>query len=141
MSPEALQEKLRRILKTSTLEVKRDAAWAVKNHRHPAAMQVWDRGVVTGEPYIVAVCERNGLPAEPDEKFFLRLWQMHANQVHRGRLGWADKIAFDARDHQDHQEQQASKKFRERINSHRGEIFSLLGKNKFWNLNRSLVPQ
>ncbi len=141
MSPEALQAKLRRVLNTSSIEVKQDRAWAVRNKHHPLSLQVWDRGVVTGQPYIVAVCERRGVPAEPDERFFAKLWRMHADQIHRGRKGWADKIMFDARDSDEFQERRASERFRERVMSRKGEVLSMFGKGKFWSLNRSVIPK
>lgn len=140
MTPEALQKELRRILKTQSITVKKDPAWAAANGHHPHALQVWDKGVVSGEPYIVAVLERNGVPHEPGPLFFQRLWEMHADNVHRGRKGWAEKMRFDARDRQEFEERKHSERLRERLESQRGKAMSLLGCGKYWSLNRSMIP-
>lgn len=139
MSPEGLQKELRRILNTSSIEVKKDPAWAVRNRHHPHALQVWDKGVQTGKPYVVAVLENSrGYPCEPGPQFFSNMWKMLADNIHRGRPGWADKQEFDARDHTEWVERENDRRFHERVSAERGRIFSMLGHNKYWSLDRTM---
>jgi hypothetical protein len=138
-TPEEIEAKLRRITNTSTLEVRRDRAWALRNRHHPEALQVWDRGVRTGKPYFVAVLERRGVPCEPDERWFHAMWAMHADQVHRGRPGWADKIGFDARDYEDAKEAETWRRFDERMEAAKDPIMHMLGEGRTHKLDRTML--
>lgn len=132
MSPEALQAKLRRIFNCSTLEVKIDRRYALEHRHHPQALQVWDRGVVSGEPYIVAVLE-DGKPSRPapvSEAFFATLWRSFCDQQHQGRKSWAEQQALNAEHFQEDQETAADKKLDEQLWSREDEIMRVIGHRK-----------
>lgn len=124
-----------------TLEVKNDRAWAARHRYHPHALQVWDKGPRTGTPYLVYVLQRGGVPCEPDNRFWKYMWDSFADNIHRGRPGWADKVAFDSRDYEETQDQKTWSTMTERLMSNEGRIMSLLGENKYWSLNRSMIPR
>lgn len=141
MSPEALQQKLRRILNTSTIEVKQDRAWAARHRMHPHAYQVWDRGTKSGTPYVVCVLQRGGVPCEPGEAFFANLWRSQADQIHKGRPGWADNIASDMEYAQDQVELRKAQARRQKYRDMRDQVFHMFGHGRHWALNRSVMPQ
>lgn len=92
-----IEAKLRRLLCISELEVRKDAAWAVRHGFHPDVLLVWDRAPQTGEWYCVAQLHRGGFPCEPDHAFWSTLWNARADHVHQGKKGWPAEVERRAR--------------------------------------------
>lgn len=101
---------------------------------------MWDRGFSSGQPYVVAVLERNGYPAEPTPAFFSKLWHSRADNVHQGRTSWADQVARDQANHDEEREAATSVRFRERVQDGKDKVLSMFGHGKKHSLNRSLIP-
>jgi hypothetical protein len=61
--------------------------------------------------------------------------------MHRGRKGWAEKQAFDARDYADSLEAAEDQRLRERCLRSKDRAMSMCGHNRMWSLNRSMIPK
>lgn len=81
----------------STMSVRRDPAWAASHGFHPDSYLVWDTSL-SGEPYVVFVCQRMGRPLEPNQEMLSAIRAMDAARVHGGRRAWAGEAANATRD-------------------------------------------
>lgn len=121
-----IEAKLRRLLCISEIEVKQDAAWAVRHGFHRDVLQVWDRAPQTGEPYVVDVLHRNGFPCEPTDAFWMRLWRARADHVHMGKKGWPAEVERQARAWEQGQEDANFEKAHRGLYEHEDRIRHLL---------------
>lgn len=140
MSPQKLQSKLRRLLH-STMSVRRDPYWARRHGFHPDAYQVWDQST-RGESYVVFVCQRNGLPIEPNEDMIAKIRAMDASVVHGGRKSWSSHMAGEGDRISAKMKAARDKAFRERFDydfTPKAEFMT--GHGRVYGLNGEMVPK
>jgi len=93
MTPEAFSKLIRQLPGGSELSVRKDPVHARKLGIHEECLQVWDVGVVSGDPYHVISIHASGQPREPYEADVREIQRMSADVVHQGRPGWIDEMS------------------------------------------------
>lgn len=137
MSPEAFQRELRRRLSTSSIEVRRDAAFAVRHGWHKDCILVFDRSPRTGEEYCLFVCRRHGLPAEPTELAVKIIYGQWAENIHRGRKAWADEIAQQVLHDADEPQRDADRAWDAGAPERVERAMSMVGLSKRWTVPKA----
>jgi hypothetical protein len=137
---ERFQSILRRTL-YSTLSVRRDSAWACRHGFHPDALQVWDEAPVSGEPYVVFVCQRKGAPIEPTQEMVDAIQAMAFSRVQGSLKAWAEDAASSAFRENEAMERRRAKAFRERFDwDFVPKVEWMTHNHRTFGLNKTQVP-
>lgn len=140
MTRERFQSILRKTL-YSTITVRRDRPWACQHGFHPDALQVWDQAP-SGEPYVVFICQRKGLPIEPTQEMVDAIQAMAFSRVQGSLKKWADDAASAAFRHDELAELQRAKAFRERFDwDFTPKVEWLTRNHRTFGLNKTMVPR